>query len=91
MLSKLSIFSRGPAATHENDVVERTSLPGNVVKSLLGQFTFLTADQISNWTCEKRRSDRQGAREDLKLFDSAGNVIYLGRSFDKGTISFWKP
>jgi hypothetical protein len=91
MLSKLSIFSKGVEATHENDVVERTALPSNIVKSLTTQFTFLTADQLSNWTCERRRSDRHDAREDIKLFDSAGNLIYLGRSFDKGSISFWKP
>ena len=91
MLSKLSIFSKGAVATHENDVVERTALPSNLVKSLTTQFTFLTADQLSNWTCERRRSDRHDAREDIKLFDSAGNLVYLGRSFDKNTISFWKP
>ena len=91
MLSKLSIFSKGAEATHENDVVQRTALTSNIAKSLTTQFTFLTADQISNWTCERRRSDRHDAREDIKLFDSAGNLIYLGRSFDKGSISFWKP
>src|SRR5687767_1848977 len=86
MLSKLSIFSKGAAATHENDVVERTPLPRIIAKSVTTQFTFLTSDQISNWTCERRRSDRHDAREDIKLFDSAGNLVYLGRSFDKGTI-----
>jgi hypothetical protein len=91
MLSKLSIFSRGPAATHENDVVERTPLTRNVVKALLQQFTFLTSADIAGWTCERRRSDRQGAREDIRLFDSEGNQVYFGRTFDGRSISFWKP
>ena len=82
MLSKLSIFSKGAGVSHADDVVERTSLPSNVVKSL---------ESISGWTCERRRSDRHDAREDIKVFNSAGDLIYLGRNFDGRTISFWKP
>ena len=91
MLSKLSIFSKGAAVSHADDVVERTSLPPNVVKSLLTQFTFLSTDSISGWTCERRRSDRHDAREDIKIFDSAGDLVYMGRNFDGRSISFWKP
>jgi hypothetical protein len=91
MLSKLSIFSKGAAVSHADDVAERTALPSNVVKSLLTQFSFLSSDAISGWTCERRRSDRQDAREDIKIFDSAGDLVYLGRNFDGRSISFWKP
>jgi hypothetical protein len=92
MLSKLSIFSKGGAAvSHADDVVERTSLTTNITKSLLTQFTFLSAGEVSGWTCERRRSDRHDAREDIKIFDSAGDLVYMGRAFDGRTISFWKP
>jgi hypothetical protein len=91
MLSKLSIFSRGGGRTHADDVVERGALTSNIVKALRSQFDFLTADQISSWTCERRRSDRSDVREEIKIFDSAGNIIYLGRAFNPRTISFWTP
>jgi hypothetical protein len=91
MLSKLSIFSRGAPASHADDVVQRTPLTPNVTKALLNQFNFLTAEQIAGWTCERRRSDRPDAREDIKLFDSDGNLVYNGRSFGGRVISFWQP
>ena len=91
MLSKLSIFSKGGATSHADDVVERTPLTPNIVKALLNQFNFLSAEQMAGWTCERRRSDRADVREEIKLFDRDGNVVYNGRSFGGRVISFWKP
>jgi hypothetical protein len=72
-------------------VVERTPLTSSVARALLNQFNFLSADQIAGWTCERRRSDRPDVREEIRVFDGEGNIIYTGRSFGGRVISFWKP
>jgi hypothetical protein len=90
MLNKLSLFSK-PA--HAAAVAEgpRTALPPNIAKALQMQFTFLSPDQIASFTCEKHRSERHDARDDIAIYDSEGTLRYNGRSFNGRTISFWKP
>jgi hypothetical protein len=89
MLNKLSLFSKHAHAA----VVEgpRTALPANVARSLSLQFTYLSPEQLASFTCERHRSQRADAREDIAIYDSEGTLRYSGRSFDGRTMSFWKP
>ncbi len=70
---------------------ERHPIDASMRKSLNLYMNQLTKADLSAYTFERRRSDYDGAKSDLVVYDASGTAVIHGREFDSGSprLTFW--
>jgi hypothetical protein len=92
MLSKEGILGKFRGGAGQDSKSHRSSLPKEIAASLREQFSSLAGQDLDGYTCEQERSHQKGAKNDIRIYDAAGELRYEGRSFGGSAgISFWKP
>lgn len=69
---------------------ERQTFPEKLAKQVQSQFSQFAKTDLSAFTLERTKSNFQGAKADLFVYNSEGKLVINGRDFGDRTF-FWQP
>src|SRR5882724_2717820 len=70
---------------------ERKPMAEKMLKLLQLHFGSVDPASMKGYTFERHHSDYPGTKGDLEIFDTTGKLVFEGREFSSGMISYWRP